>query len=124
MTLLHNLQTRMVPVLFTLAFIVVCQLVSTVRAMCVYNNTNIEIYVEFDCGTFCGNEWTTEPNNSYCRPSTSGTLLTDFIGVTFDEAVANVCSIVPLLGMPNRNEANPLPRVVDAAAPICRCVAA
>ena len=80
----------MMPVLFTLAFVAACQLASTVRAMCVYNSTDIEIYVEFDCGIFCGNEWTTEPNNSYCRASTSGAVLTDFVGVTFDENVANV----------------------------------
>ena len=65
------------PLFLAGAFLVLCQFASTVQAMCVYNQANINVYVFFSCGAFCFNEWTTEPNNSYCRPSESGTVGTD-----------------------------------------------
>ena len=54
------------------AFTVAAQLASSAHAMCIYNNTEVEIFVEFKCGWFCGNVWTTEPQNHYCRPSEGG----------------------------------------------------
>ncbi len=87
-----KLKALVLPFFVVGAFVVLCQFASTVSAMCVYNSTDIEIYVEFECGSFCDNEWTTELNNSYCRPSTSGNLLTDFIGVALGEKT-NLISI-------------------------------
>jgi hypothetical protein len=56
------------------------------QAMCLYNNTSMEIDVVFDCGIFCNNTWDTQPGNSYCRPSTSGTVDTDWICCSGDGA--------------------------------------
>ena len=67
------------PLFIVGAFMVLCQLASTALAMCVYNQANTDVYVYFTCGGFCFNEWTTEPNNSYCRPSESGTIQADFV---------------------------------------------
>lgn len=65
--------------LFVVAvFLLLGQLGSTVAAMCVYNKTNVEILVDFDCGLFCSNAWTTEPGNHYCRTGESGTVTTGF----------------------------------------------
>jgi hypothetical protein len=62
------------PLFLVGAFMVLCQLASTALAMCVYNNMDVEIEVDFLCGTFCENDWSIDPNGYNCRPATSGTL--------------------------------------------------
>lgn len=73
-----KLKRVILPFFLVGAFVVFSQLASTAQAMCVYNDTTIKIDVEFDCGIFCDNSWSTEPNNSYCRPDKSGTINTDW----------------------------------------------
>lgn len=67
------------PFVMVSAFVLLGQVASTVRAMCVYNHTNTEIYTKFSCGLFCHNEWTTEPNNHYCRENESGQFTTGIV---------------------------------------------
>ena len=74
-----NLRKLLLPLLTASAFVVLCQIVSAVNAMCVYNNADGAIDVYFDCGVFCDNTWHTEPGNVYCRASESGTVATDWI---------------------------------------------
>ena len=46
--------------------------------MCAYNETDTDIYAEFDCGIFCGNRWEMQPGSHDCRPNKKGRFLTDF----------------------------------------------
>jgi hypothetical protein len=53
----------------------ICTLSTAAQAMCVYNNMDVEIEVTFDCGAFCGNNWTLASGAYSCRPDESGTVL-------------------------------------------------
>ncbi len=63
------------PFFLAAVFIVSTQLASTAQAMCVYNNMDVQMEVTFDCGIFCSNNWTIDPNGYNCRPSEAGTVL-------------------------------------------------
>ncbi len=80
---------------------VLAQFGATASAMCIYNSTDKEIYVEFDCGWFCENDWTTEPQNHYCRAGKKGTfkaglLLQAQATVQFDVDAHGWVEIVPV----------------------------
>lgn len=84
-----SLRRFLPPLLTVSAFLVLCQLVSAASAMCVYNNTDVELYVDFDCGIFCENDWDTEPENHYCRAGEAGLLTTGF-GLAGDSPITRV----------------------------------
>ena len=48
-------------------FVLLCQVASLAQAMCVYNQTDIEIAVEFNCGLFCESDWTLNRGAHKCR---------------------------------------------------------
>ena len=75
---MSNFKRVLQPLFLIAAFLVVAQVGSAVSAMCVYNQADVEVYVEFDCGIFCENDWNTEPNNVYCRAGEAGLLSTGF----------------------------------------------
>jgi hypothetical protein len=42
------------------------------KACCFYNKADCDIAVSFNCGWFCGNKWTINPDQHKCRPGKGG----------------------------------------------------
>ena len=50
------------------------QLTTAAHAMNFYNNTTVQLSVDFSCGIFCGNNWTVNAGDMKSRPNEAGNL--------------------------------------------------
>ena len=47
---------------------------TSARAMCAYNRSDKVMAVDFNCGTFCENNWILNPDMKKCSPGKGGTV--------------------------------------------------
>ena len=70
-----ELKKLTLPLFLAGAFMIFSQLASTVQAMCVYNDMDVQSQMVFGCGFLCENNWTLDPGGSACRPGEAGTVM-------------------------------------------------
>ena len=67
--------------------VVLSQIVSLAQAMCVYNQTDIEIDILSTCKLFCENFWDLQPGEHKCQPNKAGSVWSNW-RISGDDAIA------------------------------------